>query len=98
MATAQKKGKRKMKNGETKTLREWFELLKITPVKYTFESTGNTYDMYKSEVKKERNGFIDIYTKGGYGLLHGEIEKHFDELFFVQNADINDAKLTQKFW
>lgn len=87
-----------MKNGETKTLREWFDLLKITPVKYTFESTGNTYDMYKSEAKKERNGYIDIYTKGGYGLSHSEIEKYFDEMFFVQNADINDAKLTQKFW
>lgn len=87
-----------MKNGQMKTLREWFEILQITPVKYTFESTGDTYETYRSKVKKERNGFIDIYTKGGYGLLHREIEKYLDELFFVQNADINDAKLTQKFW
>jgi hypothetical protein len=87
-----------MKNGEMKTLREWIETLKITPVKYTYESTGNTYDLYKSEVKKERNGFIDIFNKGGYGLLHDEIEKYLDEVFFVQNADINDAKLQQKYY
>lgn len=87
-----------MKNGEMKTLREWIEILKISPVKYTFELTGNTYDTYKSEIKKERNGFIDIFTKGGYGLRHDEIEKYLDETFFVQNADINDAKLQQKYW
>lgn len=87
-----------MKNGEMKTLREWIEELKITPIKHTFESTGNTYDMYKSEVKKDRNGYIDIYTKGGYGLKHDDIEKYLDEIFFVQNVDINDVKLTQKFW
>ena len=85
-----------MKNGETKTLREWFELLQIAPVKYTFEITGSIYDMYKSKVKKERNGFIDIYTQGGYGLLHSEIEKYSDKLFFTQNADIKDIKLVQK--
>ena len=87
-----------MKNGEMKPLKEWIEILKITPVKYTFESTGKTYDMYKSEVKKERNGFIDIFKKGGYGLQHSEIEKYLEEIFFVQNADINDVKLTQKYW
>ena len=87
-----------MKNGEMKTLREWMEELKIAPVKYTFESTGNTYDMYKSAVKKDRNGYIDIYTKGGYGLLHEEVEKYLDEIFFAQNVDINDVKLTRKFW
>ena len=87
-----------MKNGESKTLREWIEELKITPVKYTFESTGNTYDFYKSGIKKDRNGYIDIYTKGGYGLAHKDIEKYIDEIFFTQNADINDVKLTQKCW
>ena len=87
-----------MKNGEKKTLREWIEDLKITPVKYTFDSTGHTMETYKSEVKKDRNGYIDIYTKGGYGLQHNEIEKYLDEIFFTQNADINDVKLTQKFW
>lgn len=87
-----------MKNGEMKTLREWVNVLKITPVKYTFESTGNTYDTYKSEVKKDRNGYIDIYTKGGYGLSHDKIESYLDKEFFVQNADIHDAKLTEKFW
>ena len=87
-----------MKNGEIKTLREWIEELKITPVKYTFESTGNTYDFYKSGIKKDRNGYIDIYTKGGYGLSHKDIGKYIDEIFFIQNADIHDAKLTQKFW
>ena len=87
-----------MKNGEMKTLRDWIEELKISPVKYTFSSTGETYDTYKSEVKKDRNGYIDIYTKGGYGLRHKDIEKYLDELFFTQNMDINDVKLTQKFW
>ena len=87
-----------MKNGEMKTLRDWIEELKIIPVKYTFPDTGNTYDTYKSEVKKDRNGYIDIYTKGGYGLRHKDIEKYLNEIFFTQNADINDVKLTQKFW
>lgn len=87
-----------MKNGEMRTLKEWFNILKITPEKFTYESTGNTYDTYRSGVKKDRNGYIDIYTKGGYGLRHNDVEKYFDEIFFVQNADINDAKLTQKFW
>lgn len=87
-----------MKNGETKTLREWIEELKITPVKYTFESTGNTYDLYKSDVKKGRNGYIDIFSKGGYGIAHKDIEKYLDELFYTQNADINDVKLVQKYW
>ena len=86
-----------MKNGEMKTLREWVNVLKITPVKYTYESTGNTYDLYKSEVKKDRNGYIDIFTKDGYGLRHKDVEKYLDEIFFTQNADINDVKLTQKF-
>ncbi len=87
-----------MKNGEMKTLREWIAELKIIPVKYTFSETGRTYDMYKSEVKKDRNGYIDIFKKGGYGLGHDEIESHLDNVFFVQNADIHDAKLTEKFW
>ena len=87
-----------MKNGEMKTLRKWIVELKITPVKYTFESTGNTIDTYKSGVKKDRNGYIDIYTKGGYGLSHKDIEKYLDELFFTQNVDIHDVKLSQKFW
>ena len=85
-----------MKNGEMKTLREWMKELKISPVQYTFSSTGNTYDMYKSEVKKSRNGYIDIYTKGGYGLEHKDIEKYIDEIFYTQNADINNVTLMQK--
>ena len=72
--------------------------MKITPAKYIFDSTGQTMETYKSKVKKDRNGYIDIYTKGGYGLRHNEIEKYLDEIFFTQNADINDVKLTQKFW
>ena len=87
-----------MKNGEMKTLREWISDLKIFPVKYTFKDSGNTYDMYKSEVKKDRNGYIDIYKKGGYGLLHDEIESYLDNFFFAQNVDIHDLKLTEKFW
>ena len=87
-----------MINGEIKTLREWFEELKITPVKYTFDSTGSIYDMYKSDEKKDRNGYIDIFTKGGYGLSHNKIESYLDKEFFIQNADIHDAKLTEKFW
>lgn len=89
---------KKLNMKELKTLREWIEDLKITPVKYTFESTGNTIDTYKSEVKKDRNGYIDIYTKAGYGLRHEDIEKHLDKIFFIQNADINNIKLTEKFW
>ena len=65
-----------MKNGEMKTLREWIEELKISPVKYTFPSTGCTLETYKSEVKKDRNGYIDIFTKGGYGLRHKDVEKY----------------------
>lgn len=87
-----------MKNGEMKTLREWMSELKITPVKHTFESTGKTYDMYKSDIKKHRNGFIDIFTKGGYGLQHKDIGNYLDEIFFMQNVGINDIKLTQKYW
>lgn len=87
-----------MKNGEMKTLREWFETLKITPVKYTYKSTGKTYDTYKSLVKRDRNGYIDIYCKDGYGLLHSDIERYLDKVFFIQNADINDIKLVQKYW
>lgn len=86
-----------MKNGEMRTLREWIEVLKITPTTYTYESTGNTYELYKSEVKKQRNGYIDIF-KGGYGLRHSEVEKNLDEIFFIQNADINDIKLSHKYW
>ena len=87
-----------MKNGEMKTLREWISELKISPFKYTFQGTGNTYDMYISEVKKYRNGYIDIFKKGGYGLLHSEIESYLDNVFFAQNVDIHDIKLTEKFW
>ena len=87
-----------MKDGEMKTLREWMEELKIAPAKYTFERTGNTCDMYKSEVKKDRNGYIDIYSKDGYGLLHEEVEKYLDDMFVTQNVDIHDVCLVQKFW
>ena len=86
-----------MKNGEMKALRDWIAELKISPAKYTF-ADGATYDTYKSEVKKDRNGYIDIYTKGGYGLRHKDIENYLDEIFFTQNVDINDVKLQQKFW
>ena len=87
-----------MKNGEMKTLREWISELKISPIKYTFKVTGNTYDMYISEVKKDRNGYIDIFKNGGYGLAHDEIERYLDNVFFAQNVDIHDVKLIEKFW
>lgn len=87
-----------MKNGEMKTLRCWISELKIFPVKYTFKDTGNTYDMYISLVKKDRNGYIDIFKKGGYGLSHCEIDNYLDNVFFAQNVDIHDVKLIEKFW
>lgn len=88
----------KLENGTIRTLREWISELQITPVKYTFTDTGNTYDMYKSKVKQDRNGFIDIFTRGGYGLHHADIDRYLDFDFFIQNADIHDIKLTEKFW
>lgn len=87
-----------MKNGEMKTLREWIFEFKISPVKYTFVGTGNTYDTYKSEVKKDRYGYIDIFKKGGYGLRHSEVESYLDNVFFAENVDIHDVKLIEKFW
>ena len=88
----------KLENGTIKTLREWISELQITPVKYKFTDSGNIYDMYKSKVKQDRSGYIDIFKKGGYGLSHNEIESYLDKEFFVQNADIHHAKLTEKFW
>lgn len=76
------------------TLREWSEYFKITPTTYTYSETGNTYEMYKSEIKKTRNGYIDIYKRGGYGLTHDEYEKYMDKSFRTGNADF-DVKLVE---
>lgn len=76
------------------TLREWVEYFKITPTTYTYEETGNTYELYKSETKKERNGYIDIYKLGGYGLTHAEYSKYMDKVFRTGNADF-DVKLVE---
>lgn len=83
-------------NGEIvkMTLREWIEYFQISPVKYTFKETGNTYDMYNSSVKKERNGYIDIFKRNGYGLAHNEIEAYLDKTFRTGNADF-DVKLVE---
>lgn len=76
------------------TLREWFEYFKISPTTYTYPETGNTYELWRSENKKERNGYIDIYVNGGYGLKHCELDKYMDKVFRTGNADF-DVKLVQ---
>ena len=69
-----------------RTLREWFDILRIYPV------TVNGLQMWKSEHKRERNGLIDIEGAGGYYLTHDNARQHFDELYFAGNADF-DVKL-----
>lgn len=76
------------------TLREWFEYFQISPFTYTYPETGNAHQLWKSDNKKERNGFIDIYKNGGYGLLHNETEQYMDKLFRTGNADF-DVKLVE---
>lgn len=75
------------------TLAEWFEYFKIEPAFYEW-ACGWTTQSWKSSVKKERNGFIEIERRGGYGLLHNEYEEYKDKLFFAGNADF-DVKLRQ---
>ena len=75
------------------TLREWVEYFDITPYVYT-DKNGNNWQTYKAENKTERNGFIDIYRNGGYGLLHTEFEKYMDKIFRTGNADF-DVKLVE---
>lgn len=75
------------------TLREWVEYFKISPYEYTTEN-GKKWQTYKAENKKERNGFIDIYTKNGYGLLHNDFENYMDKVFRTGNADF-DVKLVE---
>ena len=76
------------------SLREWFEYFQISPITYTYPETGNAHQLWKSETKKERNGFIDIYRNGGYGLHHDEAEQYMDKLFRTGNADF-DVNLVQ---
>lgn len=75
------------------TLREWIEYFKIEPFVYKDDFNRN-WQTYKSATKKERNGFIDIYKCGGYGLLHSEFENYLDKVFRTGNADI-DVKLVE---
>lgn len=75
------------------TLREWVEYFKISPYVHTLEN-GTKWETYKAENKKERNGFIDIYTKGGYGLKHTDFEAAMDRVFRTGNADF-DVKLVE---
>ena len=76
------------------TLREWFNYFKIAPTTYTNPDTGKTYELWKSETKKTRNGYIDIYKSNGFGLLHDEAEEYMDKMFRTGNADF-DVKLVQ---
>jgi hypothetical protein len=82
-------------NGEIvkMTLREWVEYFGITPYVST-DSNGNSWYTYRAENKTERNGFIDIYTKGGYGLGHADFDKYMDKVFRTGNADF-DVKLVE---
>lgn len=70
------------------TLREWFEYFEITPCKV------NGWETYKAANKKGRNGFIDIFKKGGYGLGHSEIDVNMDKIYRTGNADF-DVKLVE---
>lgn len=75
------------------TLREWVEYFNITPYVY-IDTQGNKWQTYKAENKTERNGFIDIYNYGGYGLKHDEYESYMDKIFRSGNADF-DVKLVE---
>lgn len=75
------------------TLREWIEYFKIKPCIYTTQD-GTKWQTYRSETKKERSGFIDIYRRGGYGLKHNEYESYMDKIFRSGNADF-DVKLVE---
>ncbi len=78
------------KDGDQKTLREWFEILK--PMK------APNNNRFRFEGKHERHGFVDIWKKNGYGLTHDEVEQHLDCMFFVSNIDIQDFKLREVYW
>jgi len=82
-------------NGEIvkMTLREWIEYFKISPF-VSADERGNSWYTYKAENKKERNGFIDIFKRGGYGLRHEEVESYMDRVFRTGNADF-DVKLVE---
>lgn len=74
------------------TLREWVEYFGIAPVEYQREY--GIFETYRAENKKERNGYIDIYKYGGYGLRHSEFEGYMDKIFRTGNADF-DVKLVE---
>lgn len=82
-------------NGEIvkMTLREWFEYFKISPY-VSIDLAGNRWFTYQAENKKERNGFIDIFKRGGYGLRHEELDGYMDKIFRSGNADF-DVKLVE---
>lgn len=75
------------------TLREWVEYFGITPYVYT-DKQGRKWQLYKAENKTERNGLIDIFKNGGYGLGHDEYESYMDKIFRTGNADF-DVKLVE---
>jgi hypothetical protein len=75
------------------TLREWVEYFGITPTTWK-DNMGREWQTYKAANKTERNGFIDIYLRGGYGLKHCDFEAVMDRVFRSGNADF-DVKLVE---
>ena len=75
------------------TLREWVEYFKISLYEVK-DADGNVWETYRAKNKKERNGFIDIYKYGGYGLRHSEFDGYMDKIFRTGNADF-DVKLVE---
>lgn len=82
-------------NGEIvkMTLREWVEYFGIAPYA-SADSVGNVWETYKAENKAERNGLIDIFKRGGYGLRHEEFDGYMEKVFRTGNADF-DVKLVE---
>lgn len=67
-----------------KTLAEWFEYFDIFPVMW------KDYQMWYSNKTRR---YMDIETRGGYGLLHNDFYKYAQTKFFVGNADLDSPKL-----
>ena len=67
------------------TLREWIEQLELTPA-------------YDYLLKTNMKGKAATVYVGGYGIKWEDFSKYMDEVFFVNNADLDFMSINRKYW
>ena len=68
------------------TLREWVKQLDLKPLQpYLFKTNL-------------RGKTATVYYRGGYGVKWEDLQDHFDELFYVNNADLDSISIHYKNW